>query len=170
MTTADEIIAANKTSRNTGAVGMKAITPKYVREYVDNNYDKGTCKILDFGAGKTAAHARALVEDGYYCLAHEFGDNVDPRYHCGLAMLYEYDVVYASNVLNVQFLLYMFQETIKQIKSVMKDDGVFIANYPMAPRKMSAAAYQMRELLQNYFKSAVMVGGTKTAPILLMEK
>ena len=120
MPTAEQISIANKTSRNSKAIGSKAVTPKYVRAWKDMNADKETCSILDFGAGKTAAHTAALVADGYLCLAHEFGDNIDPRYHCELAMSNKYDVVFASNVLNVQQSLYMFTETINEIKSVLK--------------------------------------------------
>lgn len=169
MTTAAQITIANKTSRNSSAIGMKAITPIYAREYIDNNLDKETCTILDFGAGKTAAHTRVFVEAGYNCLAHEFGDNIDTRYHCELAMSNKYDVVFASNVLNVQQSLHMFNETITQIKSVMNDGGVFIANYPLSPRKMSAVSWQMHEMLLQQFRYVIRVGGTKSAPIYLME-
>jgi hypothetical protein len=170
MATAEQIAVANKTSRNSSAIGAKAITPKFVRKLIDDNDIKATATILDFGAGKTANHARAMVEDGYLCLAHEFGDNVDPRYHCELAMSNTYDVVYASNVLNVQSSLHMFIETIEQVKSVMKDDGVFVANFPLEPRKMNMKAWQMRELLQQHFSSAIWAGGKKGAPIFLMVK
>ena len=171
MASAEEITIANKTSRNSAAVGMKALTPRVVRQYLhDTNADKETTSILDFGAGKSAAHTLAMVADGWQCLAHEFGDNVDPRVHCELAMLNKYDVVFASNVLNVQSSLHMFEETIEQIKSVMKDGGAFFANYPLQPRKMSAAAWQMRDMLAQHFSSVVWVGGKKNAPVLLMVK
>ena len=171
MASPDEIIIANKTSRNSAAVGEKALTPRVVRQYLqDNTIDKETTTILDFGAGKSAAHTLALVADGWQCLAHEFGDNVDPRLHCELAMLNKYDVVFSSNVLNVQSSLHMFEETIEQVKSVMNDGGVFFANYPLQPRKMSAAAWHMREMLQQHFTSVIWVGGKKNATVLLMVK
>jgi hypothetical protein len=171
MATPEEIIIANRTSRNGAAIGTKALTPRVVRQYLeDNNIDKETTTILDFGAGKAAAHAQAFVADGWGCLAYEFGDNIDPRVHCELALLNKYDIVYASNVLNVQSSLHMFEETIEQIKSVMKPDSVFFANYPLQPRKMSAAEWQMREMLAQHFTSVIWVGGKKNAPVLLMKK
>jgi hypothetical protein len=170
MATTEQITIANKTSRSSAAIGMKAITPKAVRKYIDDNYDKETVTILDFGAGKTAIHARAFVEEGYNCLAHEFGDNVDPRYHCELALLNQYDIVYASNVLNVQSSLHMLEETLTQVKSVLKDGGFFFANYPLNPRKMTADWWQMHELLRQNFKAVWVSGRNKKAPIFLMEK
>lgn len=169
MITPDEIAAANKTSRNSKAIGGKAITPKAVREYIDTFLNKD-CTILDFGAGKSAAHARAFVEDGYNCLAHEFGDNFDPRYHSDMALQNKYDVVYASNVLNVHVSLHNLLETLDTVKSVMKDDGVFIANFPLQPRKMDMRWYQMHAILMLRFSSVLLFGGTKQAPIWRMYK
>ena len=165
MATAEQIKIANSTSRNSAAIGQKAITPKMVRKYIDMKDGKDSMTILDFGAGKTAAHARALVEEGYNCLAHEFGDNVDPRYHCELAMLNKYDVVYASNVLNVQQSYDMVVETLTEGKRVLKPEGVFIANLPLSPRKMDITAQDMEEWLRIQFGHVVIVGGKKQAPI-----
>jgi hypothetical protein len=169
--TPEEIEIANKTSRNSPAIGAKAITPKMVRQYIeDNTLDKDEIQILDFGAGKAAAHAQKFVEEGFQCLAYEFGANVDPRVHCELALYNKYDIVYASNVLNVQSSLHMLEETIIQIKQVMKEDAVFFANYPLQPRKMTAAGWQMHATLRNYFKDVIRVGGTSQAPLWLMKK
>ena len=169
MITSDEIAAANKTSRNSKAIGGKAITPKAVREYIDT-FLNSDCTILDFGAGKSAAHARAFVADGFNCLAHEFGDNIDPRYHCELALQNKYDIVYASNVLNVHTSLHNLLETLDTVKSVMKDGGVFIANFPLEPRKMNLRWYQMHAILMSQFGSILQIGGTKQAPIWRMLK
>ena len=140
----------------------------------DNNPNqhkgKDGTSILDFGAGRTALHAQAMVADGYMVLAHEFGDNVDPKVHCQLALCNKYNVVYASNVLNVQSDEAMLVETIKQVKKCMKYGGVFFANFPLEPRKMDMNAGQLQELLQQHFSSAVIVGGKKNAPVFLMEK
>lgn len=168
MATAEEIKIANKTSRYSPAVGAKALTPKAVRSYIEN-LDKDDTWILDFGAGKHAMHAQAFVEEGWKCLAHEFGDNVDHKVHCALAMLNEYDVVYASNVLNVQSNLTMLVETIMQVKSVMKEGGVFFANYPLEPRKYGISADGLRLVLEQHFDHVIWVDGKKSAPVLLMK-
>ena len=169
MITPDEIAAANKTSRSSKAIGGKAITPKAVRQYIDT-FLNTDCTILDFGAGKSAAHARAFVEDGFNCLAHEFGDNIDPRYHSEHALENKYDIVYASNVLNVHISVHNLSITLDTIKSVMKVDGVFIANYPLEPRKMRMRAFEMYEYLLTQFSNVIQIGGTKQAPIWRMLK
>jgi hypothetical protein len=169
--TPEEIEIANKTSRNSPAIGAKAITPRMVRQYIEENgLDKEAIQILDFGAGKAAAHAQKFVEEGFQCLAYEFGDNVDPRVHCELALYNKYDIVYASNVLNVQSSMTMFGETIIQIKQVMKDDGVFFANFPLQPRKMELKGWELHSKLREYFKDVIRVGGTSQAPLWLMKK
>ena len=170
MATQEQITIANKTSRHSPAVGAKALTPKMVRAYVDKNKGKDGTSILDFGAGRTAMHAQAMVADGYMVLAHEFGDNVDPKVHCQLALCNKYNVVYASNVLNVQSDLAMLNETLKQVKKCMKYGGVFFANYPLSPRKMDGmSAKKMDFFLRKHFKSVKIVCGTNAAPVWLME-
>ena len=169
MATAEQITIANKTSRHSPAVGAKALTPKMARQFVEGKYPNKDCLMLDYGAGKKAMHAQAFVEDGWNCLAHEFGDNVDPRIHCELAMLNKYDVVYASNVLNVQSDLNMLNETVEQIKSVMKDQGAFIANYPLDPRKGDMTVLEVFANLSKHFKFVTWVDGKKNAPVWLME-
>ncbi len=168
MATAEQIEIANKTSRNSAAIGKKAITPAYVRQYIKDNLNMDA-SILDYGAGKTAAHAQAMVEDGYQCLAWEFGNNTDPRYHCELAMMNVYDVVYASNVLNVQSSMDMLLETIAEVKKVTNSKSVFIANFPADPRKMEhLTTGAMLAVLESHFTTVTRVGGTARAPLWLM--
>ena len=169
--TQDEIQTANKTSRNSPAIGAKAITPKGVRQFIANrDLDKDTTMILDFGAGKTAAHAETMKADGYAVTAFEFGDNVDPRYHNELALMQTYDIVYASNVLNVQSSERMWRETVDQITRVLNDKGAFIANYPLSPRKADITVKDMAILLKEYFQYVTRVGGTASAPLWLCAK
>ena len=170
MATAEEITIANKTSRNSAAIGANAITPKMVRKYIeDNSLDKDETLILDFGAGKAAAHAQKFVEDGYQCLAYEFGDNVDPRVHCELALLNKYDIIYASNVINVQSSFPMLHETLIHVKQSLKPDGVLFANYPLSPRKKDITGAKMHAKMREYFDNVIRVGGTNQAPLWLMK-
>jgi len=161
----EHVAIANKTSRNSKAIGSKAITPKYVRKYVDENNIKDGINILDYGAGKAAAHARALLNDGYCCTAYEFGDNIDKRYHDPLALEHKYDIVFASNVLNVQSDVDMLRKSLKQIHSVTCAGGVFIANYPLSPRKTTLSVDEMVEILQEFFRTIKRVGGSVSAPL-----
>lgn len=170
MATPQQITVANKTSRNSPAVGAKALTPKMVRTFVDNNKGKKGTSILDFGAGKHAIHAQALQDEGYFCMAYEFGDNVDPELHATLALSNKYDVVYASNVLNVQSDEAMLVETIKQVKSVMKHNSTFFANYPLDPRKSGLSTQEVFDILCDCFSNVMWVDGKKNAPVWMMEK
>ncbi len=166
----EDIGVANKTSRANGAVGSRAITPRYVREHLELFYDKETTTILDFGAGKAAAHARDLQADGWAVIAHEFGDNIDVRYHCELALMQKYDVVYASNVLNVQSGFGMIRASLFQVEEVLKQDGVFFANFPASPRKLQITVEQMEVMLLEHFSIVNRVGGTKSAPLWICTK
>jgi len=169
MATPEQITVANKTSRNSPAVGQKALTPKIARQYMENNFKKDDVLILDFGAGKSAYHAQQFVADGWQVLAHEFGDNIDPKVHCELSMENKYDMVYASNVLNVQSDEAMLRETLQQIKSVLKTKGVFVANYPLNPRKSKMSTQDVRDIIQEEFSFCMWIDGKKNAPVWLME-
>jgi len=166
----EDIAVANKTSRANGAVGSRAITPKFVRQHVELFYDKEDTMILDFGAGKRAAHAQALLEIGFLVTAYEFGENIDPRVHNELALMQTYHIVYASNVLNVQSGFTMARATIKQVADVVKEDGVFFANYPASPRKSDITPKEMMQLLLEQFSTVYRVGGTTSAPLWQCEK
>lgn len=165
-----DIEVANKTSRNSGAVGKNAIVPRFVRQHLELFFDKEDTMVLDFGAGKTAAHAQALLEDGFNVLAYEFGDNIDPRVHCELALMNKYDIVYASNVLNVQSGFDMARATIKQVADVVKEDGKFFCNFPASPRKSDISVDEMACLLLEEFIVVSRVGGTTSAPLWMCTK
>lgn len=166
----EDIAVANKTSRNNGAVGKNAITPRYVREHVELFYDKEDTMILDFGAGKSAAHAQAMLSDGFLTTAYEFGENIDQRYHNELALMQMYDIVYASNVLNVQSGFAMARATIKQVADVVKEDGKFFANYPSSPRKSDMTPKEMVQLLLEQFNTVNRIGGSSSAPLWMCTK
>lgn len=147
--TEEEIDIANKTSRtskNPGAVGGMAVVPEFV--------EKLACKsdlILDFGAGKYPLHALRLKNKGYKVKSYDFGKNFNVSFHDKDALDYKYNIVYASNVLNVQSNEDMFRRTIEQIIGLMKDESIFVANYPASPRKMGASMNDIKEILSDYF-------------------
>ena len=175
MTSKSEIAVANATSRNTGAVGSTAIVPRYVRETFG---DLQELWVLDFGAGKHAAHAVAMREAyasfDWYVDAYEFGANVVPGVHLsGPAQARVrglYGIVYASNVLNVQSSSAMLQETVRNARSFLKYTGRFICNYPASPRKSDLTADDVEAVLRLYFATVRRVGGTKQAPMWSCEQ
>jgi len=158
--TPEEMAVANVTSRARGAIGAKAITPRYVETVAKPEHT-----ILDYGAGRDAAHAETLRGKGLKVTAHEFGGNANER-HDPKALTRRYDIVYASNVLNTQSSKAMMSSTIDQIRAAVKPGGSFIGNFPMSPRKAGDidAAHVQAEL-ERRFKTVKRVGGTKSAPL-----
>lgn len=159
------VAIANATSRSGGAVGGQAIVPRLVRRFAQ----KGQ-KILDFGAGKQAAHAQAMRQAGYNVTAHDFGDNVVPGVHAPDALRHRYDMVYASNVLNVQSSPAMLNATLGQIAAATKPGGMAIANFPDSPRKLSLTADRLKAMAQRKFRRVEQMGGSDSAPVLKLSK
>ena len=156
-----EMKVANATSRAKGAVGAKALVPRYVRQLASPDH-----KILDFGAGRHAAHASSLRDDGYHVTAHEFGSNQDEKLHDPKALSRKYDTVYASNVLNTQSSREMMGHTLDQIRHATKKGGQFIGNFPMSPRKAEDIDHEyLHDELAKRFKNVRRIGGTKKAPV-----
>ena len=86
-----------KTARYTGAVGKKAVVPRYVANIA--SFDD---EILDFGSGSKAIHVQMLKNQGFNVTAWDLGKNFVKGIHSPDALKRQYDIVYASNVLNVQ--------------------------------------------------------------------
>lgn len=129
MATPEEQEIAQKTSRNLGAVGAKAIVPKIVRQYANKDKDV----ILDFGAGKAASHTLSLRDEGYNVTAYDFSQS---EHHDPTALKRKYTMVFASNVLNVQGSEDMLMnDTLIPISRVLKTGGRFIGNLPSSPLK-----------------------------------
>lgn len=150
MFTDEQKKIANATCRSRGAVGKNAIIPRVLPKYVCK-----ADKILDFGAGIEAIHAVDLREQGYKVDAWDFGDNFREGLHESNALAKKYDVVYASNVLNVQTDMVMLHETLSQISRCC--DGKFIFNYPNSPRKMQLTKAQLIDEIKFYFRIVVRV-------------
>ena len=158
--TQKQMATANKTSRSSGAIGKKAITPAYVKTITSKKH-----KILDFGSGRDAAHTKSLRKTGRNVTAHEFGANVNKN-HNPKALKKKYDTVFASNVLNTSSSRKMLSDTLDQMHSAVAPGGALVANLPLSPRKSVKvdAKHLMRQLL-NRFGDVRRVGGTKKAPL-----
>ena len=168
----EEIMKANKSSRSSGAVGPKAITPRMVLQYIKDTGNKDI-KILDFGSGKDAKHTYALRELGLDVTAHDFSANIRDEHHDPNALEKEYDIIFASNVLNVQGSENMMRRTIDDIIKTMGKDSIFIANFPSSPRYGLQTAKEAKEILQNYFDVVVIHGsdgGKTSSPVWAMTK
>lgn len=159
--TPEQMKIANATSRTMGAIGANAVVPRHVRQIA-----KKEDKILDFGAGKHAAHAQSLKGEGYNVTAHEFGDNQVKGLHDPQALSRKYDLAYASNVLNVQSSPEMLGKTLDQIKGSLHPHGSFIANLPASPRKYDElTGDHLKGELEKRFHEVERIGGTKSIPV-----
>lgn len=172
MFTMEEVRIANVTSRSNGASArnkdgsIRAIVPKYVAEHIGKE-----CAILDFGAGKGALHTKWLREEGFDVTAYDFGANLVEGLHDEHALDKQYDVVFASNVLNVQSSTVMLWETIRQLYVSLEYGGTLICNYPASPRKMDATASDVARVIFVVFGSwPEKVGGTASAPLWKVQK
>lgn len=143
--TSSEKDSVMKTARFSGAVGQNAIVPKIVRLFAENLYDK----ILDFGCGKKQIHVKEMQYHGYDCHGYDFSlpDN-------DWALEVKWDIVYASNVLNVQTDLSMLRRTLQQIRDLLTRHGLFICNYPQ-PRHIPINVDDMEHELGLFFAQVV---------------
>jgi hypothetical protein len=154
-----EMETANRTSRGRGAIGAKAVTPRYVQGIADPQHS-----ILDYGAGRDAVHAQTLRDAGFNVTAHEFGSNANER-HDPQALERQYHLVYASNVLNTQSSPEMMARTLDQIRASVRPGGGFVGNYPVSPRKSGMTPKDVETLLKARFKNVKRAGGTSSAPL-----
>ena len=147
MFTQEEIRIANATYRSKGSSvfdkdgNVRSVVARFVASSVSK--DK---KILDFGCGSEFIQGKYLRELGFDVSGWDFGDN-KPK-DCVEKLEQVYDVVYASNVLNVISSEPMLMETIEQIKYCLKHNGVFIANFPQSPRKMNISSNELSNIIQ----------------------
>lgn len=156
--TEQEIKIANETSRSNGASAInpdgtiRAIVPNFIFKNIEEYQDK---TILDFGAGKQAIHTKWLKENGLNVTAYDFGDNCIEGIHDKNALDKRYDVIFASNVLNVQSSDVMMMATVYQIYNALKKGGMFIFNYPTSPRKTDMPEWEVIGLVSGMFKAEV---------------
>ena len=154
---ADYIKTVNATYRATGSIGPKAIVPKLVPGVA-----KKTDRILDFGAGTKAIHTMALRQQGYNVTAFDIGANIDPAIHDPNALAKRWDVVYASNVMNVQPSRSDLAGLIGLFASIVKKGGALIANYPPSPRKSGLTVAEVDALLRMKFATVARVPGVSS--------
>lgn len=156
----------------------KALVPRVVASMVPPG---SSMEILDFGAGKDLAHTRALSAPPYNLnvTAHDFSrPNPD-------ALSRKYDLVFASNVLNVQGSPQMAAYTMSQVYNLLKPGGFFVANYPDNPRYSPYTATQFLNAVATFFGSPVQVvsgklgylqggpprkPGKASAPVFIVQK
>lgn len=136
----DDLRTAAATCRSAGAVGGgHPAIPRLVAHLAR----PGTTRILDLGAGKIAMQAYALRERGYVVDALDVGPNFNPDHHAITAFRRRYDIVYASNVINVQVSDHMLRTTVAVATALLAPGGMALANYPQDPRLLPYCTTEM---------------------------
>lgn len=132
-----DILQVTKTARSSGAVGPNAKVPKVVLSMA---YDT-TDWILDYGSGPKAIHTKTLRDAGYSnAWAYDFA--IDPivnrMFIEDLSLTVgKWDIIFASNVLNIQVSEKMMDVTLNEIWQLMGTYTIFITNYSNSPRKLN---------------------------------
>lgn len=169
MFTQEEIKIANATYRSKGSsvFDKNGSVRSVVARFVANSVNKDK-KILDFGCGPEFIQGNYLRDLGFNVSGWDFGENkpVD----CVDKLEKIYDVVYASNVLNVISSQSMLKETLEQIDCCLKDGGVFIANYPQSPRKMAISEKELKNIIQEKFDGEVSKISGVSCPMWMFTK
>lgn len=169
MFTQEEIKIANATYRSKGSSvfdkngNIRSVVARFVANSI--NKDK---KILDFGCGSEFIQGKYLRDLGFDVAAWDFGENKPVE--CVDKLEKIYDVVYASNVLNVISSLSMLMETLDQIYGCIKDGGMFIANYPQSPRKMTMSDKELSNIIQEKFGREVSKISGASSPMWMFTK
>ena len=146
----EEVVEAVKTARSSGAVGPNAKVPQIVLEMAYDNRDW----ILDYGAGRKAIHTEMLREAGYgNAWAYDFAKDVDGVFIDDLETTRgEWDIIFASNVLNVQTSMGMLDLTLNELWQLMNPFSILVANYPNSPRKLDLSVQSLHSKLREGFE------------------
>lgn len=154
--------AIKSARRGSSFGGKKSLVPNYVKTIV-----RSGDSVLNFGAGVKEKDGKYLHSE----IIREAGGVVD---ECDLRwepawkeLLYFYDIVFASNVINVQPSLRMLLQTLLEIKSYVKRcSGVVVMNYPKSPRYLNISTEEMRLYVSEIFnQTPKVVAGGKNSPV-----
>lgn len=169
MFTQEEIKIANATYRSKGSsvFNKDGSIRSVVARFVASNIGKNK-KILDFGCGSEFIQGKYLQELGFDVDGWDFGDN--KPLDCISKLMPIYDVVYASNVLNVISSESMLMETLDQIYGCLKNDGIFIANYPQSPRKMRMSNKELSDIIGAKFDGMMFNISNTSTPMWVFTK
>jgi hypothetical protein len=133
--TAGDLAMMNRTARSGGAVGRLPVVPAFVASLA---LARGRRRVLDYGSGPKARQAAWLrrAHRSWKVTAWDIGANFDPEVHDRRALRRKYDVVMASNVLNVQPTNVALGETIHELYGLVRQGGALVVNYPSSPRRI----------------------------------
>jgi 2-polyprenyl-3-methyl-5-hydroxy-6-metoxy-1,4-benzoquinol methylase len=135
-----------RSARSAGAVGTKAVVPRWIRERVEPSPH---IRILDLGA-ETGTHANSLRRLGYNVTAFDinFPEHSDPN-----ALKRTYDIVYMSNVLNVQPSAEALMELLQAVRRLIRPEGFLLANYASSPHYAGLGNRDVDDMVRSVFRS-----------------
>jgi len=140
----DDIELMNKTSRLGDYTSV-------VTQYILKTFSpEQGLSFLDYGAGVLATQTKKLIEKGYNVTAYDMGKNVTPL-HDENALGKRYDVVFASNVINVQFTMEQLEKVLSEMSNASRE--YMIMNYPGSPRKFrgrNLSNKEMKEVIEKF--------------------
>ena len=167
MYTTDELVGINRTARSGGAVGGMAMLPRII---VASSFGPDT-RILDYGAGPAVCQTLKLREVFGEVTAWEIGSNFNADLHDSRALEHDYDVVMASNVLNVQPSRAHVARVIEEVANVVVPGGYAFLNLPNEPRKCEDVSGEwVKEQLELYFDTVIVVNADVSAPIFVAHR
>lgn len=162
MITENQKKKAQKTDRSTSAYWAKtAVVPKVLLEMDLHPH----FTMLDFGCGAAAPHTKMLRHLGFKCFGYDFSLQESDQH-----LTRKYDIVFASRVLNVQQNTSMMEETLQLIASLLKQEGMFLANYPKDPRYCSLSNKELFGLLKSIFKNEAAILRPGESPTFIVTK
>jgi hypothetical protein len=129
----EEKETAIKTEMGNAAFAMRALVPRKVIEILSEMPLSLEAEILDFGCGKKMRHTKELRDMGHKVFGYDFAIEGSEKF-----LARQFDIVFASNVLNIQSTQTMLTKTILQLFDIVKRGGLLVFNFPPNPRKNDA--------------------------------
>lgn len=123
--------------------------PPLLYRVISKTYRGQKPRILDYGAGPKALWTLWLREQGFDVTAYDIGAN-QTFLHDSDALKKQYDVVIASNVINVQPEKYLIKSVLKEL---MVGKTIYF-NYPAEPRKTDISIEELEQLSKQFFIEA----------------
>lgn len=115
-------------------------------------------KVLDYGAGK-GKHGVALSRAyNVSVTCYDVGDNAKLRGNVGTYTDGLYDIVYASNVLNVQATHVQIVDVLQDLNNAARPNGLVFFNYPEQPRHSNAELSYVADMAEAVFASVDYLG------------
>ena len=163
-----EIKFMNKTARSKGSVGPNAVVPRVIRSITKPEMHH---IILDYGSGPKAIHTKELHKEGFNVSAWEIGENHNRFLHIDMVSdgLKFFDIVFASNVLNVQGERHV-HNVIKEVKSLLIPGGKAVFNYPNSPRYNNYNTRHIKYMFTEEFalvEQVISINGLPITPVFV---